>query len=82
MTTSPLPPPTSKFITGDRVYANVKNLNVRSTPNGKRLGAQKLNAKGTVLAGPVVSSGYTWYNVDFDIAPDGWTVETYLSKVP
>lgn len=67
----------NKFNIGDRVQTTTK-LNVRSSPNGRRLGAQAAGAQGTVIGGPVYSKGYYWYQIDYDKAPDGWSVQDYL----
>ena len=72
----------TKFITGDRVITT-DTLNVRSSASltGTALGAQSLNQAGTIVSGPVSSGGYNWYDVNYDNAPDGWSVENYLEKV-
>ncbi|KKS54332.1 MAG: hypothetical protein UV20_C0035G0010, partial [Candidatus Magasanikbacteria bacterium GW2011_GWA2_42_32] len=72
----------AKFIIGDRVITT-DTLNVRSTASltGTALGSQSLNQAGTIVSGPVSSGGYNWYNVNYDTAPDGWSVENYLEKV-
>ncbi|KKU76274.1 MAG: hypothetical protein UY03_C0040G0002 [Parcubacteria group bacterium GW2011_GWA2_47_64] len=72
----------AKFITGDRVITTTDTLNVRSSASltGTALGAQSLNQAGTIVSGPVSSGGYNWYDVNYDTAPDGWSVENYLEK--
>jgi hypothetical protein len=81
-TESPPPPPppsTTKFNIGQRIKTTSK-LNVRGTPttSGKPLGSQESGAIGTILSGPVQAVGYTWWSVDYDISPDGYSVENYL----
>ena len=56
-------------------------LNVRATPAGKTIGFQKLNAKGTVIAGPIAKNGYVWWQINYDVNPDGWSAENWLEKV-
>jgi hypothetical protein len=57
-------------------------LKVRATASNKGalLGTQNKGAYGTVVSGPVESSGYIWWNVNFDAAPDGWSAENWLVK--
>lgn len=71
-----------KFSLSTRVVVSGSNANVRSTPslNGSVLGVQNIGRLGTIIGGPTVASGYTWWNVDYDNAPDGWSVEDYLSQ--
>lgn len=71
-----------KFSLSTRVVVSGSNANVRSTPslNGAVLGVQNIGRLGTIIGGPTVASGYTWWNVDYDNAPDGWSVEDYLSQ--
>lgn len=75
---------TQKFQIGDRVKTTAA-LNVRSKPqtgrSSKVLGTQPLGALGTVIGGPSTGSGYTWWKINYDTAPDGWSVENYLEKV-
>ncbi|MEK7153639.1 MAG: hypothetical protein AAB834_06825, partial [Patescibacteria group bacterium] len=71
----------TKFTLGDRVKVTTKKLHVRATPGGKTLGFHKLGDQGSVLAGPTLANGYTWWNINYDSAPDGWSVENYLEKV-
>ena len=87
---SPTPPPTgNKFSIGDRVQTTA-TLNVRATPyiRGLSLGTQQTLSLGTIVGGPVlggngvgeVRDGYTWWNINYDNAPDGWSVENFLAK--
>ena len=77
----PPPPQTTKFIMGDRVIVTTSKLNVRATPGGKNLGFHKLNAQGTVVGGPVTTKGYTWWKINYDSNPDGWSAQDWLAKV-
>src|SRR3989344_1659175 len=78
VTTTP-PPTTAKFKAGDRVQTT-DNLNVRASAGADSLllGTQPTGSLGTVVTGPTVTPLYTWWNVDFDNAPDGWVIENYL----
>ena len=33
---------------------------------------------GTIIEGPVVSNGHTWWNIIYDDGQDGWSAEAYL----
>ena len=82
----PVPPivfPTStKFFLNERVKTTA-NLNVRSAGSlsALRLGIQYTNTQGTVIASPVQADGYTWWKINYDLSPDGWSVENWLEKV-
>ncbi|MEK7187296.1 MAG: Ig-like domain-containing protein [Patescibacteria group bacterium] len=80
VTVSNVVTPPSKFQTGNRVYVSVGPLSVRSTASlsGTVLGTQAVNAVGTVIGGPTVADGFTWWNVDYDSGVDGWGVEQNL----
>jgi hypothetical protein len=80
-TTQAAPPTADKFIIGDRVHTTSK-LKVRSTPTmtGRALCTQNKNVYGTVIAGPKVAAGYTWWQVNYDSSCDGWSVQDWLSK--
>ena len=71
----------TKFTIGDRVYVTATKLNVRKVPNGKNLGFQKQNAQGTILAGPTTAGSYIWYKINYDISPDGWSLQDYLEEI-
>ena len=48
--------------------------------NFVKLGIQQKDAVGTIIDGPANGSGYTWWKVDFDNAPDGWVQKQYLGN--
>ena len=75
--------PSTKFSIGDRIQTTA-NLNVRSTPSllGTLLGTKPANSFGTVIEGPVYAEGYSWWNINYDSDPDGWSVEDYLELIP
>lgn len=79
-------PLTATFTIGDRVRTTA-NLNVRATPSlsGRLLGTQQTGAFATIFGGPSISVGmggiYTWWNINYDIGADGWSVQNYLTKV-
>lgn len=71
-------PPVGQFNVGDRVMVIIEpSLRVRSTPEvaGTILGSQLYEAMGTIISGPVAADGFTWWQVDYDSSPDGWSIE-------
>jgi hypothetical protein len=80
--TPPPPPPlVSQFQIGARVKATA-NINVRSKPtNAKKnvLCTQPAGSLGSIVGGPTVAAGYTWWNVNYDSGCDGWSVQNYLT---
>ena len=84
---SPSPSPTSapvsyKFNIGDRVQTTDR-LNVRVGPSlpDTILGTQSLGSLGTVVDGPISADGFIWWQINYDIGADGWSVENYLQKI-
>ena len=73
----------TKFALNDRVQVSSGPVNVRQTPYafGTLLGTQATGARGTVIAGPSYGNGSWWWNLDYDVIPDGWSLETSLEKV-
>ena len=71
--------PSVKFSLNQRVTTN-SQLNVRSGAGTSftRLGTQLLGAQGNVSGGPSFGQGYWWWNINYDVAPDGWTREDLL----
>src|SRR5205085_7917905 len=39
-------------------------------------------ALGTIASGPVQGGGKTWWQVNFDTAPSGWTPDSTLTAAP
>ena len=72
---------TDKFILNDRVQTTA-NLNVRATASasGTLLGTQTTGALGTVIGGPTIADGFTWWNINYDTGADGWSAEDFLTK--
>jgi hypothetical protein len=58
-------------------------LNVRATASatGALLGTQTSGSLGTIVNGGQSSDSFFWWNVNYDSAPDGWSVEDYLTAV-
>ncbi|MDO8469456.1 MAG: hypothetical protein Q7S84_00355 [bacterium] len=64
---------------GSRVMTTA-NLGVRKIPilTSPLFGRKPTGSQGTVIAGPTLANGYTWWQIDYDAAPDGWSVGKYL----
>jgi len=63
---------------GSRVAVNISpTLRVRDAAAlaGNILGEQNYQAEGTVTGGPTTADGYTWWEINYDTAPDGWSIE-------
>ncbi|MDZ4260641.1 MAG: SH3 domain-containing protein [Candidatus Sungbacteria bacterium] len=76
-------PQTPLFQNSD-IIKTTANLNVRANPSlsGALLGTQPMDSSGIiVLGGPITADGYIWWNINYDNAPDGWSVQDYLTKV-
>ena len=57
------------------------NLNVRSTPNGTKIGSQRKGSFGTITDGTITTlAGYDWVYVDFDNVPDGFVANEFITK--
>jgi hypothetical protein len=74
-----------QFNPGDRVQVVLTTncLNVRSTPTvgDNILKCESVGMRGTVLAGPVAGSPYTFWQVGYDDGIVGWSSDTYLLKI-
>lgn len=74
-TTPPTDPPVeTTFVVGDRIQT-ANNTNVRATGTllGTLLGVQVQGVLGTIVAGPVMADNITWWQVNYDNGPDGWS---------
>jgi hypothetical protein len=64
---------------------SINNTPVYGSPNGTKIGNQKINARGTILQGPVDIAGDRYWYVDYNKDPDGWVKEgdiAYLESEP
>lgn len=70
-----------KFVIGDLVYAT-DNVSVRdaSSLSGTILGRQNFGSLGKVVGGPSRAGSYSWWKIDYNNSPDGWSAENYLEK--
>ncbi len=62
----------SSFEVGSRIQTAVQ-IDVYSAPASGKLGYQHQAAFGTIVAGPVMAAGYTWWEIDYDVGVDGWS---------
>ena len=67
---------------GTRVQTTDR-LNVRSGPSKSYaiICTQPAGAFGTIVGGPKVGSGYTWWNINYDAGCSGWGVVNFLIEV-
>ena len=76
---APTPPPstTSGFGVGDRIEVRVGMLNVRASGSstGAIQGGQSYGSEGIIVGGPVTAGGFTWWDINYDYNPDGWSAE-------
>lgn len=70
-----------KFVIGDLIYAT-DNVSVRDTSSlsGVILGRQNFGSLGKIVGGPVGIGSYSWWKIDYNNTPDGWSAENYLEK--
>jgi hypothetical protein len=78
VTVSSIPNP-DKFSLNDRIQTTAK-VKVKTSPSttASSAGTQQKGNTGTVIGGPVIADGYTWWNINYDKGADGWTAENYL----
>ena len=72
------------FSFGDRVTVVNAPKNVRSSPDSTSDANivrtfTSNGAAGTIIGGPTVATGSTWYQVNFDTDPDGWIIQSGLA---
>jgi hypothetical protein len=63
---------------GDTVQVNGTRLSVRTSASGLRLGVAEQGAVATVVGGPQRVDGYTWWKLDYQTGPDGWSAGDWL----
>ena len=78
----PAPFPSSKFSLGDLVETTAGvNVRASASASGALLGTQLPGGQGVVTGGPVAADGFNWWQVNYTVNPDGWSVENWLQKV-
>jgi hypothetical protein len=72
----------SKLFVGNRVRTTAPT-HVRGSHSlsGTLVGVQPAGAAGTVVDTAVEADGLTWWKIDYDSGPDGWSGETALLKI-
>ncbi|MDQ3014759.1 MAG: fibronectin type III domain-containing protein [bacterium] len=79
------PSVTSLFKINDRIEVKATGgINVRSSAgisSTNLLGSNPYLTKGTIIEGPIVSGGFTWWKINFDTGFDGWSGENNLRKL-
>jgi hypothetical protein len=80
-----LPPETpAPFAIGSRIEV-FRNTNVRASGSlsGSLLGTQPTGVGGTLVEGPVLADGVTWWRVDYDSGADGWSgADNFIGGAP
>lgn len=79
-----LPVSAAQFVAGERVtVTSDPNLRVRSKPgvDGVVIGHQANGALGRVSGGPVITNGFTFWHINYDAAPDGWSIDSSGANV-
>ena len=79
--TTVTPPPAGKFAVGDTIKVT-EAMNFRSSAgtSGSVIAQLPAGTTGTVLAGPTVASGYTWYQFRTSGGTTGWGAQDWLEK--
>lgn len=74
----------STFSLGDRARVISGPLDVYATPSttGAVLGVHATGDEGIVVGGAVLAGGLIWWEIDYDMKPDGWSVEQSLERAP
>jgi uncharacterized protein YgiM (DUF1202 family) len=77
------PPPSPEFEVGDPIFVDTDALYLRSGPGTSYsvLASMPTGTKGTVVGGPVVANGYTWWNIQTGFGI-GWAAGEFLSLDP
>jgi CARDB len=70
------------FVIGARVITTA-DLFVYATPStsGTILSAENLGSLGTVIGGPITTTNFVWWNIDYDIGATGWSIQDYQAEV-
>ncbi len=53
-------------------------VTIPGTTMSNLLGTQAAGSAGSIIGGPKIADGATWWNIDFDSGIDGWSTETGL----
>ena len=85
-TRTPVPPTATSIPGGSLVGKTVETttrVNFRAGPGTGNAIVAVLDAgtRGTVLAGPVISGSYTWYQLSIDGTGTGWLADSYIRQV-
>jgi len=77
------PSTSNKFSINNRIKTT-GTINVRQTPSsfGTLLGSQSSGYLGTVIGGPTYADGFWWWQINHDIDPDGWSIESGMDLPP
>lgn len=75
------PPPSRKFSIGNPVKVKLP-ANVYSSPSagGNIVGTHPKSSFGTVISGPWYGNHRWWWQVNFDMDPNGWVPQAKLKR--
>ena len=69
------------FAVGSEVKtAATVRVRAAASVTGVLLGTQLQDSRGKVVAGPIIASGYRWYQIDFINGVDGWVAGSWLNN--
>jgi peptidoglycan hydrolase-like protein with peptidoglycan-binding domain len=73
----------SSFIIGSVIYTTDRLfVRVEGKSAGTLLGAQAKGSKGSIVSGPVVADGHTWWKIAYIQGFTGWSSQAWLSTSP
>ena len=81
-TASPLNAPSNVGIISGARIGTTNYLNVRVSPSltANILGTQPISTLGTIIDGPIIAGGHTWWKINYDTGPDGWSVKNWIVR--
>lgn len=73
---------TPRLRMGDRIITT-DSVHARSAPNvsANKLARHAVDELGTIVGGPAYADGYWWWNMNYDINPDGWSIENFMQSI-
>ena len=80
-TPTPQPAQTFKFTIAQPIVVISGPINVRGAAGtgASVLGTQSSAVQGTIIGGPTVLNGYTWWNINYTSGVDGWSADDFLA---
>lgn len=67
---------------GNRVQVTaVTNIRSCASTSCSILGEAPVNSLGMIIGGPTSANGFTWWQVDWDSLPTGWSIQSNITQV-